>query len=221
MPQNDWRAVDEYIVDQLIMPAEGQQETLDANRLAGLPEIDVSAPQGKFLSLLAAVSGARRILEIGTLGGFSTIWLARALPAEGKIVTIEFDQTHAEVALANIAREGLANRVDLRVGAALDVLPKIAAEGGAPFDLAFIDADKAHNADYFDWAVRLSRPGGLVIVDNVVRGGSVADPQTQDDGGLGARRLFAQVATDARVAATALQTVGAKGWDGLLIARVK
>jgi predicted O-methyltransferase YrrM len=221
MPQNDWRAVDEYIVDQLIMPAEGQQETLDANRLAGLPEIDVSAPQGKFLSLLAAVSGARRILEIGTLGGFSTIWLARALPPEGKIVTIEFDQTHAEVALANIAREGLADRVDLRVGAALDVLPKIAAEGGAPFDLAFIDADKAHNADYFDWAVRLSRPGGLVIVDNVVRGGSVADPQTQDDGGLGARRLFAQVATDARVAATALQTVGAKGWDGLLIARVK
>jgi predicted O-methyltransferase YrrM len=221
MPQNDWRAVDEYIVDQLIMPAEGQQETLDANRLAGLPEIDVSAPQGKFLSLLAAVSGARRILEIGTLGGFSTIWLARALPPEGKIVTIEFDQTHAEVALANIAREGLANRVDLRVGAALDVLPKIAAEGGAPFDLAFIDADKAHNADYFDWAVRLSRPGGLVIVDNVVRGGSVADPQTQDDGGLGARRLFAHVATDARVAATALQTVGAKGWDGLLIARVK
>jgi predicted O-methyltransferase YrrM len=220
MPQNDWRAVDEYIVDQLIMPAEGQQETLDANRLAGLPEIDVSAPQGKFLSLLAAVSGARRILEIGTLGGFSTIWLARALPPEGKIVTIEFDQTHAEVALANIAREGLADRVDLRVGAALDVLPKIAAEGGAPFDLAFIDADKAHNADYFDWAVRLSRPGGLVIVDNVVRGGSVADPQTQDDGGLGARRLFAQVATDARVAATALQTVGAKGWDGLLIARV-
>jgi predicted O-methyltransferase YrrM len=220
MPENDWRAVDEYIVGQLITPAEGQQATLDSNRLAGLPEIDVSAPQGKFLSLLAAASGARRILEIGTLGGFSTIWLARALPPEGKIVTIEFDRKHAEVAIANIAREGLADRVDLRVGAALDVLPKIAAERGAPFDLAFIDADKAHNADYFDWAVRLSRPGGLVIVDNVVRGGSVADPQTRDDGGLGARRLFAQVATDSRVAATALQTVGAKGWDGLLIARV-
>ncbi len=216
-----WRAVDEYVADRVIPPAERQQATLDANRRAGLPEIDVSAPQGKFLSLLAAATGARRILEIGTLGGYSTIWFARALPEGGKIVTIEFEPRHAETARANIAREGVAEKVDLRVGAALDVLPRLAAEGGAPFDLAFIDADKGNNAGYFQWAVKLSRPGALIVVDNVVREGAVADAATQDDMALGGRRLFDAVAADPRVDATAIQTVGSKGWDGFLIARVR
>lgn len=219
MTGKDWRKVDDFIVDSLITPVERQQGTHDANRAAGLPAIDVSAPQGKFLHLLAAASGARRILEIGTLGGYSTIWLARALPPDGTIVTIEYEPKNAEVARANIAREGLADRVDLRVGAALDVLPHLSL--GAPVDFSFIDADKANNADYFDWAVRLSRPGALIVVDNVVREGTVADPQTTDDGGKGARRLFAAVAADPRVVSTAIQTVGEKGWDGFLIARVR
>lgn len=218
---NEWRIVDEYIADRLIAPAEMQSATLDANKHAGLPAIDVSAPQGKLLHLLALSIGARRILEVGTLGGYSTIWLARALEAGGKVVTIEFDPRHAEVARENIAREGLSDRVDLRVGAALDMLPKIEAEGLGPFDLSFIDADKANNAAYFAFALKLSRPGALIVVDNVVRDGTVADRQTTDDGGLGARKLFDLVAAEPRVTATAVQTVGSKGWDGFLIARVK
>lgn len=218
---NEWRIVDDYISDRLIPPAERQGATLEANRASGLPAIDVSAPQGKLLHLLAAAIGARRILEIGTLGGYSTIWLARALADGGRVVTLEFDPRHAEVARQNIAREGLAEKVDLRVGAALDLLPKIEAEGGAPFDLSFIDADKANNAAYFGWALALSRPGALIIVDNVVRDGTVADPHTTDDGGLGGRKLFDLVAAEPRVTATAIQTVGSKGWDGFLIARVK
>ncbi|WP_442755089.1 O-methyltransferase [Methylocystis sp. JAN1] len=218
---NEWRIVDEYVADRLIAPAEMQSATLDANKHAGLPAIDVSAPQGKLLHLLALSIGARRILEVGTLGGYSTIWLARALEAGGKVVTIEFDPRHAEVARENIAREGLSDRVDLRVGAALDMLPKIEAEGLGPFDLSFIDADKANNAAYFAFALKLSRPGALIVVDNVVRDGTVADPQTTDDGGLGARKLFDLVAAEPRVTATAVQTVGSKGWDGFLIARVK
>lgn len=218
---DNWPAVDEYIIDRLIAPSDQQRTTLDANEQAGLPAIDVSAPQGKFLHLIAAASGARRVLEIGTLGGYSTIWLARALPPEGRVVTIEVDPRHATIARANIAREGVADRVDLRVGAALDVLPGLEAEGGAPFDLSFIDADKANNAAYFGWALRLSRPGALIVVDNVVREGAVADAQTMEDGALGARKLFDAVASDPRVTATALQTVGSKGWDGFLVARVK
>jgi predicted O-methyltransferase YrrM len=216
----DWRAVDAYVEEKLIAPPERQAVTLALNGSRGLPPIDVSAPQGKLLNLLAASIGAKRILEIGTLGGYSTVWLARALEAGGKVVTIEFDARHAEVAAANIAREALAEKVDLRVGVALDVLPGIEAEGGAPFDLSFIDADKANNAAYFNWALKLSRPGSLIIVDNVVRDGTVADPQTRDDGGLGARKLFETVAAEPRVSATAIQTVGGKGWDGFLIARV-
>lgn len=218
---NDWRAVDEYIAGRLIAPAERQDATLEANAQSGLPAIDVSAPQGKLLHLLASSIGARRILEIGALGGYSTIWLARALPDGGKVVTIEFDPKHAEVARRNVAREGVADRVDLRVGAALEALPTIEAEEGAPFDFSFIDADKANNAAYFGWALKLSRPGALIIVDNVVREGAVADPETKEDGGLGARKLFDLVAAEPRVAATAIQTVGSKGWDGFLIALVK
>lgn len=217
----EWRAVDDYIAEKLIFPADGRQPTLDANRRAGLPAIDVSAPQGKLLHLFAAATRAGRILEIGTLGGYSTIWFARALPENGKIVTLEFEPRHAEVARANIAREGVADKVDLRVGAALDILPEIEAEGGPPFDLSFIDADKANNAAYFNWALKLSRPGAVIIVDNVVREGAVADPATADEGGRGARRLFDAVAAEPRVTATAIQTVGSKGWDGFLLALVK
>ncbi|MCC3246212.1 O-methyltransferase [Methylocystis sp. WRRC1] len=216
-----WQAVDDYIAGRLIARPEQQHETLDANRRSGLPAIDVSAPQGKLLHILSRALRARRILEIGTLGGFSTIWLARALEPGGKVVTVEFDPRHAEVARANIAREGLTDRVDLRVGAALDILPKIEAEGAGPFDLSFIDADKANNAAYFNWALKMSRPGALIIVDNVVRDGAVADPSTKEDSALGARTLFDAVADESRVTATAIQTVGSKGWDGFLIAMVK
>ena len=217
----DWTNVDAYIAGKLIAPGEAQAATLESNAQAGLPAIDVSAPQGKFLHLLASAIGARRILEIGTLGGYSTIWLARAVGDAGRVVTIEFDSRHAEIARANIEREGLSARVDLRTGAAMDILPQVEADRGAPFDLSFIDADKANNAAYFRYALKLSRPGALIIVDNVVRDGSVADPQTKEDGGLGARKLFDAVAAEPRVSATAIQTVGAKGWDGFLIAQVK
>lgn len=228
MNQDPWSAVDRYIADRLVGADEAQAETLRANAAAGLPAIDVSAPQGKLLSLLARAIGARRILEIGTLGGYSTIWFARALPRDGKIVTIEFEPKHAEVARANIAREGLSERVDLRVGAALDVLPHIEREGAGPFDLSFIDADKANNANYFKWALKLSRPGALIVVDNVVREGAVIDRSGAtldstgaDPTGQGARALFEAVSAEPRVAATAIQTVGAKGWDGFFLAWVK
>jgi predicted O-methyltransferase YrrM len=217
----EWRKVDDYVAGRLISPAERQQATLDSNKAFGLPAIDVSPLQGKLLHLLAATLCARRILEIGTLGGYSTIWLARALPEGGKLLTIEFEPRHAEVARANIAREGVAEKVDLRIGAALDILPRVEAEGGAPFDLTFIDADKSNNAAYFNWALKLSRSGSVIIIDNVVREGAVADPRTKDDGGLGARKLFDAVAAEPRVTATAIQTVGSKGWDGFLIALVK
>jgi predicted O-methyltransferase YrrM len=216
-----WRAVDDYVAARLISPDEAQRATLEANRREKLPAIDVSAPQGKLLHLLASAIRAERILEIGALGGYSTIWLARGLAPGGRVVTIEFDPHHAEVARENLAREGVASRVDLRVGPALDLLPRLEAEGAGPFDLSFIDADKANNAAYFEWALRLSRPGALILVDNVVREGAVADADTRDDGAAGARRLFDAVAAEPRVTATAIQTVGSKGWDGFLIALVK
>jgi predicted O-methyltransferase YrrM len=213
--------VDAYIAERLIAREEAQAETLAANAQAGLPAIDVSPAQGKFLGLRAGAIGARRILEIGTLGGFSTIWFARALPPGGEVVTLEYDPRHAEVARANIVREGVSDRVDLRVGAALDLLPGVQRDGGEPFDLAFIDADKQNNAAYFDWAVWLSRPGALIIVDNVVREGALIDASSTEPTAKGARDLFDAVSKDARVSATAVQTVGAKGWDGFLFARVK
>lgn len=221
MIEENWRRVDDYIAASLISKEEAQAETLAANARAGLPAIDVSPPQGKLLHLLACAIGATRVLEVGALGGYSTIWLARAVGESGKVVTIEFEPRHAEIARANIAREGLSGRVDLRVGAALDVLDRLAAERPSPFDLAFIDADKANNAAYFCRALKLCRPGGLIIVDNVVREGAVADPSRKDDGALGARALFSAVAAEPRVSATAVQTVGSKGWDGFLIARVQ
>jgi len=221
MIEENWRRVDDYIAAALISKEEAQEETLTSNARARLPAIDVSPAQGKLLHLVACAIGAKRVLEIGTLGGYSTIWLARAVGEDGKVVTFEVDPRHAEIAHANIAREGVSARVDLRIGPALEMLPQLESERGAPFDLAFIDADKSNNAAYFAYALTLSRPGALIIVDNVIREGAVADPSRTDSDALGARALFDSVAAEGRVEATAVQTVGAKGWDGFLIARVK
>ena len=212
--------VDDYIVDALVAPDPALNRALEASRKAGLPDIAVAPNQGKLLHLLAQAIGARRILELGTLGGYSTIWLARALPAGGKLVTLEALEAHAEVARSNFIAAGVAEHIELRVGAALDTLPLLAREPAGSFDLTFIDADKQNNAVYFDWAVKLSRPGSLIIVDNVVRRGAVIDVNSTDAAIQGTRRLYEQVASDARISATAVQTVGAKGHDGLLVARV-
>jgi predicted O-methyltransferase YrrM len=217
MTEDLWKAVDEYFTGRLLPPDPVLDAALDANVQGRLPAIDVSAAQGALLQMLARSIGARRILEVGTLGGYSTIWLARALPSDGSLVTCEVDPHHAEVASANLKRAGLDGLVDVRVGPALDTLPTL--EG--PFDLAFIDADKVSNAAYFEQAVRLSRPGGLIIVDNVVRGGRVVETDDTDPAVVGTRRLVEAVAAEPRVEATVIQTVGAKGYDGFLIARVR
>ena len=211
-----WRSVDEYFTGQLLAPDPVLDAALEANALGGLPTIDVSPAQGKLLHLLARSVGARRILEVGTLGGYSTIWLARALPADGHLVTCELDPHHAEVARSNLARAGLDAMVDVRVGSALDTLPTL--EG--PFDLAFIDADKASNAEYFRHALRLSRPGSMIVVDNVVRGGRVVEADSDDPSIRGTRSVTEAIAAEPRVEATIVQTVGTKGYDGLLLAIV-
>jgi predicted O-methyltransferase YrrM len=224
MSQQQWTAVDDYITGALLEPDKALDAALEASAAAGLPAIAVSPAQGKLLNLLARMMQAGKILEIGTLGGYSTIWLARALPPGGRLITLEYQQRHAEVARANIARAGLADLVELRVGKALDTLPQLADDlGGADselFDLVFIDADKPHNADYFAWSVRLTRPGGVIIVDNVVRGGKVLDAHSEDADVQGVRRLNEVMAADPSVTATAIQTVGAKGYDGFAIAVV-
>lgn len=215
-----WSAVDAYIGDALL----GQDSVLDAvlerNAAAGLPAIDVSPAQGGLLHLLVRMVGARRVLEIGTLGGYSTICMARALPAEGTLVTVELDPRHAEVARANFAAAGVADRVDLRVGAALDVLPAIERDLDAALDFAFIDADKANNSRYLEAAVHLSRPGAVIVVDNVIRGGAVLDAESQEAAVAGTRAAFDYAARHPRLTATAIQTVGLKGHDGFLIALV-
>ena len=215
----DWEDVDAYIAETLIPPEPALDAALAANAAAGLPEIDVSPAQDKLLHLLARMVGARRILEIGTLGGYSTIWLARALPPDGRLVTLEYAPAHAAVARANIARAGLGDRVEIRVGAALDSLPGL--EPLAPFDFVFIDADKANNDAYLDWALRLTRRGSVIVCDNVVRAGRVADAASADPAILGARRFFERLGAEPRLTATAVQTVGAKGWDGFAIAIVE
>ncbi|MFY9805794.1 MAG: O-methyltransferase [Pseudonocardiaceae bacterium] len=221
MTQQQWTAVDDYITGALLEPDEALDAALAASAAAGLPAIAVSPAQGKLLNLLAKMMKARRILEVGTLGGYSTIWLARALPSDGRVITLEYQQRHAEVARANIARAGLADLVDVRVGAALDTLPLLAEDiEGELFDLVFIDADKQHNADYFTWSMRLTRPGGVIIVDNVVREGKVLDEQSEDRDVQGVRRLNDVMAADPSVSATVIQTVGAKGYDGFAIAVV-
>lgn len=220
MTEAQWTAVDQYISD-LLIPSDGAlQATLDASEAAGLPTIQVAPNQGKLLSLLAKAIGARRILEIGTLGGYSAIWLARALPSDGQLITLEFDPKHAEVARANLAKAGLADRVSVRLGPALDTLPQLAQAGEGPFDLIFIDADKVNTAAYFEWALRLARPGSLIIVDNVVRGGAVTDAHSDDPNVRGIRQFNALLAQEKRVTATIIQTVGSKGYDGLAIALV-
>jgi predicted O-methyltransferase YrrM len=217
MSEDLWKAVDEYFAGHLLAPDPVLDATLEANALGRLPSIDVSAAQGALLQMLARSIGARRILEVGTLGGYSTIWLARALPAGGRLVTCEVDPHHAEVAVENLKRAGLDTVVDVRVGPALETLPGL----DGPFDLAFIDADKVSNVGYFEHAVRLSRPGSLIVIDNVVRGGRVLDTDDDHPSVVGTRRVTEAVAREPRVEATVIQTVGAKGYDGFLLARVR
>ena len=205
----------------LLAPDPTLDAVLAANAAAGLPAHDVSPSQGKLLHLLARIAGARAVLEIGTLGAYSTTWLARALPADGVVVTLEADARHAEVARANLARAGVASRVELRVGAALETLPLLAAERGTPFDLVFIDADKRSNVAYLDWALRLARPGAAIVIDNVVRDGAVLDASSADESVRGVRALAERLADEPRIDATALQTVGGKGWDGFVLALVR
>jgi len=215
-----WTAVDQYIVDHIVPSDAALDEALRASDKGGLPAIAVSPAQGKMLMLFAKVAKARAILEVGTLGGYSTIWLARALPPGGRLVTLEYESKHADVARSNLARAGFADVVDVRVGAALDTLPKIAAEGGGPFDLVFIDADKPNNPNYFEWALKLTRPGSLIIVDNVIRDGQIVDAKNEDPRIQGTRRLYEMIAKEPRVSATAIQTVGSKGYDGFVMAIV-
>jgi len=220
MTDKQWAVVDQYITDSLLPADPALEATLKASAAAGLPSIAVSPAQGKLLHLLARFGRARNILEVGTLGGYSTIWLARALPEGGRLVTLEADPKHAEIARANLARAGLGEIVDVRLGLGLDTLPKLQSEGAGPFDLVFIDADKKSNADYFEWALKLSRVGSLILIDNVVRGGAVVNAASEDPNVQGVRRLYERLAGEPRVSATALQTVGLKGYDGLAIALV-
>jgi predicted O-methyltransferase YrrM len=215
-----WTEVDRFLETQLVPADPALEAALAASDAAGLPPIQVTPTQGKLLHLLARIGGARRILEIGTLGGYSTIWLAQALPAGGRVVTLELDPGHAAVARANLAQAGLADRVELRVGRALDLLAALAAERGDPFDLVFIDADKSEYPGYFRGALALTRPGSLIVGDNVVRDGEVADAASTDPRVQGARRFHELVGAEPRVTATAIQTVGAKGYDGFTLALV-
>ncbi len=211
-----WTDVDRYIADRLIPPDAALDTALADSTAAGLPAINVTPNLGKLLHLWARMFGARRILEIGTLGGYSTIWLTRALPADGQLITLEADAMHAGVAAKNIARAGLSDRVDLRLGRALDTLPTLQ----GPFDFSFIDADKPSNPEYFAWALKLSRPGSAIVVDNAVRNGAIIEPNNADEAVRGVRRMYDQLANDPRVSATAIQTVGAKGYDGFVLAIV-
>lgn len=220
MDQGLWTDVDRYLVNAVVQPDGVLDAALATSQAAGLPSINVSASQGKLLMVLARGQGARRILEIGTLGGYSTIWLARALPPGGRLMTLEANPLHAEVARSNIARAGLSEVVELRQGKGLDTLRRLAAEGHEPFDFIFIDADKPGYVDYFDWSLKLARPGTLIFADNVVRSGNVADPEHRDENVQAARRFHERVAAEPRVQATVMQTVGTKGYDGFTLAVV-
>jgi len=220
MTQPTWTAVDRYLDEVLVGHDAVLEAALRASTEAGLPAINVAPTQGKLLNLLARVRGARAILEIGTLGGYSTIWLGRALPTGGRMVTLEIDAKHAEVARANLVRAGLSQRVEVRLGRALDSLERLETEGAGPFDLVFIDADKPNIPAYFKWALRLSRPGSLIVVDNVVRDGAVIDAESADASVHGVRRLNELMASEPRVSATTIQTVSAKGYDGFALALV-
>ena len=216
-----WLAMDEYIVDKFAIRDSALDAALADADKAGLPQISVSPPQGKMLMLLAKAQGARRILEIGTLAGYSTIWLSRALPPDGRLITLEYEPKHADVARTNIARAGFAKQVEVRVGRGLDSLKKLVDEKAAPFDFIFIDADKTGYADYLEWTLKLSRPGTVIIADNVVRDGAVCDGASKDENVQGIRKFNDKLAAEKRVIATAIQTVGSKGYDGFSLALVK
>jgi predicted O-methyltransferase YrrM len=218
--QDTWTAVDEYVTGLLAPPDEALEAAVRAGEAAELPQIQVSPPQGKLLHLLAKTIGARSILEFGTLAGYSTIWLARALPADGRLVTLEANPKYAEVAAASIAAAGFGEVVEVRVGPALDQLPQLEADGVGPFDLTFIDADKVHTPDYFAWALEHSRPGSLIVADNVVRDGRLADLGDDDPAIAAQRRFHEQLAAEPRVEATTIQTVGSKGYDGFSLIHV-
>jgi predicted O-methyltransferase YrrM len=216
-----WTQVDRYLSETLVLEDAAMRDAVAASDAAGLPSIQVTANQGRLLELLARSIAARRILELGTLGGYSTLWLARGVAKDGRVVTVEADAHHAEVARATFARAGVAGTIELREGAALDVLPKLAAEGGAPFDLVFIDADKPNMPAYFSWSLRLARPGSFIIADNVIREGEVADAKSADPSVQGVRRMNELIAAEPRVSATAIQTVGSKGYDGFALILVE
>ncbi|MEV8325639.1 O-methyltransferase [Kitasatospora sp. NPDC056731] len=221
MTQSTWDAVDAYFSEQLVGHDPALEAAAAAADAAGLPEIAVAPNQGKLLHLLALTQGARRILEVGTLGGYSAIWLARALPADGTLITLEIDPKHAEVAQGNIARAGLEKVAEVRLGRAADSLAALVEQGVEPFDLVFIDADKPSNPEYFRRALQLTRPGSLIIVDNVVRGGAVADADSTNPAVVGTRALHDLIAAEPKVTATSVQTVGSKGYDGFTLARVQ
>jgi len=215
--QDQWSAVDSYIADLFFPPDPALEATLASSAAAGLPAISVSPAQGKLLHLLARIQKARRILELGTLGGYSTIWLARALPPDGQLISLEVNPKHAEVAQTNLARAGLTSVVEIRLGRAVDTLQQLATEGRGPFDLIFIDADKPGYADYLQWSLKLARQGTLIIADNVVRKGAVADPDSKDENVHGIRKFNEALAAEKRVTTTVIQTVGSKGYDGLAL----
>ncbi len=220
MSQEQWSEVDDYLTSLLHDPDASLDRANEAALAARLPPIQVSAPLGKLLHLMAKMIGARRILEVGTLGGYSATWLGRALPPEGKLLTLEIDPTHAEVARKNIDAAGVGNSVEVRLGRAIDTLAALATEGVEPFDFVFIDADKPSNADYFAWALDHTHAGSVIVVDNTVQAGTVADPSATDDQTLGVRRLFDLIRDEPRVTATTIQTVGTKGYDGFTVALV-
>lgn len=221
MRQEIFTAVDRFIGDTIVEEDEALREAVEAAEAAGLPSIHVSPPQGKLLHLLARLVGAKRILEFGTLGGYSAILMARALPADGRLITLETKAEYAEVARQSIERAGVGERVEVRVGPALEALPLLKEEGAGPFDLVFIDADKVNSPNYFAWSLDQTRPGGLIVADNVVREGGLADAASNDEKVLAQRRLHEDLRGDSRVSATTIQTVGVKGYDGFLIAFVE
>jgi predicted O-methyltransferase YrrM len=220
MDQGTFAAVDAFVEETLVEHDEALQAALDVAEAAGLPQIQVSPPQGKLLQILARLQGARTMLEFGTLGGYSTILLARALPEGGRLITLESNAEYAKVARGSIERAGLGGVVDLRVGPALETLPALEEDGAGPFDLSFIDADKVNTPNYFAWALDHSRPGSLIIADNVVRGGTLAETASDDPATQAQRRLHETLATEPRVTATTIQTVGGKGYDGFTVALV-
>ena len=221
MSQELWTSVDDYLGDVLVRQDKHLDDAVAASDAAGLPSIQVSPPQGKLLEILIGMMKAKNILEVGTLGGYSTIWMTRSLPSDGRVVTIEIDPRHAEVAQENFTRAGLADKIELRVGNARDILPAMIEEGMEPFDFVFIDADKASNPDYFGWALRMSRPGTVIIVDNVIRDGHIIEADSEDASVQGVRRLNEVMSSSVGVTVTALQTVGVKGYDGFSVALVQ